>query len=76
MKRVVITGLGVVTPIGAGWREFWRAALAGESGIRRVASFDTAAFPVHLGAEVRDFQPEKHLRRLSADHIGRGDGKL
>ena len=61
MKRVVITGLGLVTPIGSGWRSFWTALLAGKSGIGPVTSFDTAAFPAHIGAEVKDFAPEQHV---------------
>ena len=72
MKRVVITGLGLVTPIGSGWRVFWKALLEGKSGIGPVASFDTSAFPVHIGAEVRDFVPEEHVRRQRADELGRG----
>src|SRR3954471_16568813 len=71
MKRVVITGLGVVTPIGTGWRDFWTALLAGKSGIRRVTSFDTSAYPVHLGAEIPDFAPEKHSWRRPYANLGR-----
>jgi 3-oxoacyl-[acyl-carrier-protein] synthase II len=55
MRRVVITGIGLVTPIGAGRETFWRNLTAGVNGIGRVESFDTAAFPVHIGAEVKDF---------------------
>jgi 3-oxoacyl-[acyl-carrier-protein] synthase II len=55
MRRVVITGIGLVTPIGAGRETFWRNLTAGVNGIGPVESFDTAAFPVHIGAEVKDF---------------------
>src|SRR5262245_6360112 len=55
MRRVVITGLGLVTPIGAGRETFWRNLSAGVNGIGPVESFDTTAFPVHIGAEVKDF---------------------
>src|SRR6266550_1870993 len=56
MRRVVITGLGLVTPIGAGRETFWRNLTAGVNGIGPVESFDTSAFPVHIGAEVKDFR--------------------
>ncbi len=71
MKRVVITGIGVVSPIGTGKDVFWNALLAGESGIRPVSSFDTSAFPVHIGAEVPDFDPKDHLARQKPDSMGR-----
>ena len=71
MRRVVITGLGMITPVGIGWRESWSALLAGRSGIAPVASFDTSVFPVHLGAEVKGFHPERFLRRQSPENMGR-----
>jgi len=57
-KRVVITGLGVISSIGIGWQEFWDSLLKGNSGISRVASFDTTHFPTHLGGEAKNFKPE------------------
>jgi 3-oxoacyl-[acyl-carrier-protein] synthase II len=71
MRRVVITGIGVVSPIGTGRNRFWEALLAGKSGIGPVESFDTTAMPVHVGAEVRDFAPKQYLRRLSPECMGR-----
>src|SRR4051812_31371785 len=65
MRRVVITGLGLVTPIGAGRETFWRNLTAGANGISPVESFDTAAFPVHIGAEVKDFRSEGPMGRGS-----------
>src|SRR5437762_3159729 len=70
-KRVAVTGLGVVTSIGSGWERFWEALLAGRSGIGPVTSFDTTAFPVHIGGEIRGFQPDAHLRRRRVDSMGR-----
>src|SRR5438876_3798785 len=58
MRRVVITGVGLVTPIGAGREIFWRNLTGGVSGIGRVESFDTTNFAAHLGAEIKDFRPE------------------
>jgi 3-oxoacyl-[acyl-carrier-protein] synthase II len=66
MRRVVITGLGLVTPIGAGRELFWKNLTAGVNGIGPVESFDTSAFPVHLGAEVKDFDPSGN------EALGRG----
>ena len=71
MKRVAITGIGVVTPIGSGKQRFWDALLAGKPGIGRVQSFDTSAFPVHIGAEVRDFAPGDFVRKLDPSRLGR-----
>ncbi len=71
MKRVVVTGLGVVSPVGIGVERFWKALLAGESGIAPVESYDTSMYPVHLGGEVRGFDPVPAVRRLSPDKMGR-----
>ena len=69
VKRIVITGIGMVTPLGIGKKEFSRRMFAGESAIAQIKSFDTSAFPSHLGAEVTDFQPRdfisvKNMRRM------------
>ncbi|HEX9941221.1 MAG TPA: beta-ketoacyl-[acyl-carrier-protein] synthase family protein [Thermoanaerobaculia bacterium] len=69
--RIAVTGLGLVTPIGAGREEVWQGLLAGRSGFTPVESFDTRAFSVHLGAEVRGFRPEPHVRRLDPAALGR-----
>ncbi len=61
---VVVTGIGLVTPLGTGREVVWRRLLAGESGIGPVTSFDTSAYPVHVGGEVRDFDPAPSLERL------------
>jgi len=60
-KRVVITGLGVVSSIGIGWKEFWGNLLDGRSGISPVTSFDTANHFTHNGGEVRDFRAENFI---------------
>jgi 3-oxoacyl-[acyl-carrier-protein] synthase II len=71
MRRVVITGLGLITPVGIGWRESWTSLLAGRSGIAPVESFDTSEFPVHLGAEVKSFNPDAFLHKQRAESMGR-----
>jgi 3-oxoacyl-[acyl-carrier-protein] synthase II len=50
MRRVAVTGLGAVTPLGNDARSTWRAAIAGESGIDWIRSFDASGFPVRIGA--------------------------
>jgi 3-oxoacyl-[acyl-carrier-protein] synthase II len=69
MRRVVVTGLGAVTPIGGDAPSTWRAAVAGQSGIDFIRSFDASEFPVRIAAEVKDFDPTqvaspKDARRL------------
>src|ERR1051326_8872926 len=55
MRRVVITGLGVVAPNGIGKEAFWSACLNGKSGVGPIRSFDASAHPVKIAAEVADF---------------------
>jgi 3-oxoacyl-[acyl-carrier-protein] synthase II len=69
VRRVVVTGLGAVTPVGNTAPETWRAAVAGESGIDWIRAFDADGLPVRVAAEVKDFDPAglappKELRRL------------
>src|SRR5215210_642021 len=69
MRRVVITGMGAVSPLGLDAPSTWQAALAGESGIDFIKSFDASGYPVRVAAEVKDFEPPdivsaKEARRL------------
>jgi 3-oxoacyl-[acyl-carrier-protein] synthase II len=69
MRRVVVTGLGAVTPLGNDARSTWDAAVAGRSGIDWIRAFDASEFPVRVAAEVKDFDgagvvPPKEARRL------------
>jgi 3-oxoacyl-[acyl-carrier-protein] synthase II len=57
MRRVVVTGIGVVAPNGIGRRPFWDACVEGRSGVRTIQSFDSSAHPVRVAAEVVDFDP-------------------
>jgi 3-oxoacyl-[acyl-carrier-protein] synthase II len=69
MRRVAVTGLGAVTPLGNDAPSTWEAAVAGQSGIDFIKSFDASGFPVRVAAEVKDFSaeglaPPKEARRL------------
>jgi 3-oxoacyl-[acyl-carrier-protein] synthase II len=69
MRRIAVTGLGAVTPLGNDWRSTWDAAVAGRSGIDFISTFDTSAYPVRIAAEVKGFDPAaivgpKEARRL------------
>ncbi|MBP6577783.1 MAG: beta-ketoacyl-[acyl-carrier-protein] synthase II, partial [Chryseobacterium sp.] len=63
MKRVVITGMGAVTPLGNDVETFWKNSLAGESGAATITHFDPEKFKVQFAAEVKNFTPEKYLDR-------------
>ena len=69
MRRVVVTGLGAITPIGNDVASSWDAAVSGRSGIDFIRSFDATSFPVRIAAEVKDFDPttiasSKEVRKL------------
>ncbi|MBI5379346.1 MAG: beta-ketoacyl-ACP synthase II [Nitrospirae bacterium] len=61
MRRVAVTGLGLITPLGTGVEKNWRALCRGESGIDRIAKFDPAEFPCQIAGEVRDFDPSAYI---------------
>lgn len=65
-RRTVITGIGVLNPVGQNLDSFWQAMLAGRSGIRPLKSFDTNRLPVHIGGEIEDFDPKKYLTTKEA----------
>lgn len=70
-RRVVITGMGAVTPVGNDVRTYWRNILAGKSGIAPLTLFDTSAFKVHFGGEVKNFQTEPVLTSKDARRMDR-----
>jgi len=74
MRRVVVTGLGAVTPLGLDARTTWDAAIAGRSGVDWIRSFDTSGYPVRIASEVKDFDPvevvgPKDARRLERNVV-------
>src|SRR5260370_33805606 len=69
-RRTVITGLGVLSPLGLDEHAFWEALREGRSGIRRLRAFDTADLPVQIGGEIdgfdaRNYLDKKERKRLS-----------
>lgn len=68
-KRVVITGIGVVSPIGIGKEEFWDNALKGHSGIKKLTRFDTKPFPTSLGATVDFFNASKFIKKNTVENL-------
>ena len=60
-RRVVITGLGIVSPVGNSVEQAWQNILAGRSGIARITRFDTSSFPVQIGGEVKEFDIGEYL---------------
>lgn len=71
MKRVVITGIGLITPLGTGKDKTWKRLLDGECSIDKITAFDTTEYPVHIAGEVRDFNPEDYIEKKELKKIGR-----
>lgn len=70
-RRVVITGMGCVTPIGIGREAFWQSLQLGVSGVRKIESFDVSNSPVKIAADVRDFDWEAELNPKDKKHVAR-----
>ncbi|CAJ1002175.1 MULTISPECIES: beta-ketoacyl-ACP synthase II [Brevibacillus] len=60
-RRVVITGVGVISPVGNDAKTFWNSLLEGKSGIGRITAFDASDYPTQIAGEVKDFNPEAYL---------------
>lgn len=70
-KRVVVTGLGIISPVGTGIEQFWTALTNGVSGIRRITRFDAANFSTQIAGEVVDFDPMQYIDRKEARRMDR-----
>jgi 3-oxoacyl-[acyl-carrier-protein] synthase II len=70
-RRVVVTGLGLVSPLGNTMPEAWAALTAGESGARAISQFDASSFAVRFACEVRDFEPSDHVDQKSVRRMDR-----
>ena len=62
-RNVVVTGIGVISPVGSGKDKFWQSLIEGKSGIDRIKSFDPGDFDSQMAGEVKDFDPEDFLPR-------------
>ncbi len=71
MERVVITGLGLVTPMGIGTEPSWKGLVEGRSGIGPITAFDAEAFPTRIAGEVKGFVPADHMPRKKVKECGR-----
>jgi 3-oxoacyl-[acyl-carrier-protein] synthase II len=70
-RRVAVTGLGVVTPIGHDVETVWSSLVEGVSGVGPITRFDTTEYPTKIAAEVRGFEPERYMDRKTARHLAR-----
>ena len=68
MNRVVVTGLGVVSPVGNDVESFWHALCTGTCGIGSITRFDTTDFKVKIAGEVRNFDPKQYMDKLDILH--------
>src|SRR3972149_4851672 len=71
-KRVVITGLGIVSPLGCGKEAFWNNLIEGKSGIAPMTSLDLSPYKCKLGSEVRDLKPEVYLGSKGLKYLNKG----
>lgn len=62
-RRVVVTGIGIISPLGTGIEKNWKGIIEGRSGIRRITRFDATNFPVQIAGEVPDFNPEVFIEK-------------
>ncbi|MBN2399695.1 MAG: beta-ketoacyl-ACP synthase II [Candidatus Aminicenantes bacterium] len=70
-NRIVVTGLGAITPVGIGIETFWQGLLAGKNGIARVSQFDPSGYRSQLAAEVKDFDPLQWIDKKSFERMDR-----
>ena len=71
MKRVVVTGMGAITPIGNNIEEYWNGLKQGKNGIDEITLFDTTGYSIRLAAEVKNFVPEEHFNRKELRNYSR-----
>ena len=70
-RRVVVTGMGVITPLGNDLAAFWEGLLEGKPGASRVTRFDASAYPTQIACEIKDFDPSSYLERKELRRIAR-----
>ena len=70
-RRVVVTGMGAVTPIGIGLQQYWEGLIEGKNGVGLITHFDTTKFDTKFAAEVNNFNPEDYLDKKAARRMDR-----
>jgi 3-oxoacyl-[acyl-carrier-protein] synthase II len=70
-RKVVVTGMGALTPLGLNVRDTWQALVAGRSGIGRITQFDASAYPTQIAGEVRGFDPAEYMDARDAKRMAR-----
>lgn len=70
-RRVVVTGLGAVTPIGSGKAKYWRALCEGRSGIDKITRFDASQYSSQIAGEIKDFDPQDYINKRELRHMDR-----
>lgn len=70
-RRVVVTGIGAVSPNGVGREAFWQATQEGRSGVRRISLFDASSLPVQIAGEVSGFDPARYIPPKERQHVSR-----
>lgn len=71
MERVVVTGMGVISPVGSGLDNFWHGITSGESAIDLVQDYDLSEYPTRIAAQIKDFDPGRYLDRKDWRHMDR-----
>ncbi|HYE73375.1 MAG TPA: beta-ketoacyl-[acyl-carrier-protein] synthase family protein [Blastocatellia bacterium] len=69
LRRVVVTGMGCLSPIGLGKEQFWNSLRDGQSGVSRITRFDASDLPVQVAAEVKDFDPDLYIPAKDRQHV-------
>lgn len=70
-NKVVVTGIGIITPIGIGINEYWESVINGESGISTISRFNVENYPTKIAGEVKNFSPEEHMPEELANNLSR-----
>lgn len=71
MRRVVVTGIGIISPLGSDQERFWQNLINGNSGIGAIDSFDVSLYPCRIGGEVKDFDPGLYMEKREAKKVDR-----
>ena len=71
MRRVVVTGIGLVTSLGTGVEKTWNALIEGKTGIANITGFDATDFPSKVAGEVKDFNPEDYIDKKEIKKLAR-----